>query len=197
MSDKSNEQLFTIDVKSDPKLLTARQRRKQVGLRPPRCFASLENTSNVSDPISKRNRVRTQEERKHYKEKVANREKGHISNREKQSTEDRLRAYKRQDDRKTNKKDPFEQDVWTLGSLKDQRTEFKGPWIDRNVTEHNLCNTGTPVAGVPKSAYHRRSQLKYNSKDSVGAMRAFSRRFFFVLQCNSSSTSRFQLQSHT
>lgn len=139
--------------------MTARQVRKQVGARAPRCFASLENTSKVTDPIAKRNHVRKQEDKKHYKAKLANREQGIISQRETQSTTDRLAAYRKMDERKATKVDPFVQDVWSMGSLKERRTEFKNPWIDQNVTEHNLCNTGTPVANVPKSAYHKRSQL--------------------------------------
>lgn len=139
--------------------MTARQVRKQVGMRAPRCFASLENTSKVSDPISKRNRVRTQDEKKHYKEKVANREKGVISQRETQSTTDRLAAYRKMDERKATKTDPFVQDVWSMGSLKERRTEFRHEFIEPHVTDHNLCNTGTPVANVPKSAFHKRSQL--------------------------------------
>lgn len=91
--------------------------------------------------------------------KSAKRAAGIFNNREKQSEADRLKAYKKQDELK-KKKDIFDKDVWTLGSLKEQRPEFQSQWIDRNVEEHNLCNTGTPVAGAPKSAYHKRSQLK-------------------------------------
>lgn len=159
LSDKSNDELFTIDVNANPKLLTARHVRKLVGLRPPRCFASLENTSKVPDPIAKRNHVRSQEERKHFMKKVENRTMGIISNREKQSTEDRLNAYRKQDARKKEKPNHFAHDIWTTGSLKEQRTDFKGAWIDRNVTEHNLYNTGTPIANAPKSAFHKRSRL--------------------------------------
>lgn len=158
-SDKSDAELFTIDRKSDPKLLTERQRRKLVGQRAPRCFASLENTSKVTDPIVKRNKVRTQT---HYLvERAAARASGKLNKRDVQSAADQLKEFARQDKRHQTlgKVDTFTKDVWTMGSLKDQRTEFKGEWIEQHVTEHNLVNTGTPVAGVPKSAYHKRSQL--------------------------------------
>lgn len=158
--DKSDAELFTIDRKSDPKLLTARQQRKLVGQRPPRCFAGLENTSKVTDPIAKRNTVRSQT---HYLvERTAKRAAGQLTGRDVQSAADQLNAYAEADAKKKLRakgKDPFTKDVWTIGSLKDQRTEFKGEWIERHVTEHNLVNTGTPVAGVPKSAFHKRSQL--------------------------------------
>lgn len=89
----------------------------------------------------------------------ANRAKGSIRPKEIQSTSDRMKAYAKQDEQKI-KKDIFTKDIWEMGTLKDQRSEFKSMWIDQNVAEHNICNTGTPVAAVPKSAFHKRSQLK-------------------------------------
>lgn len=93
-------------------------------------------------------------------EKAAKLAQGQLNSRQKQSAADQLRDYAKKEVKASTKGDRFNKDVWTIGSLKDQRTDFKGSWIDRNVTEHNLCNTGTPVAGVPKSAFHKRSQLK-------------------------------------
>ena len=110
-----------------------------------------------------RNRVRTKEERRHFIAKsieLANRNKRILPNKEKQSLADRLKENKKQDAKKI-KKQIFTKDIWEMGSLKEQRTDFKSSWIDTNVAEHNLYNTGTPVASVPKSAYHRRSQLEY------------------------------------
>lgn len=99
----------------------------------------------------------------HYRvERETKRTAGQLNRRDVQSASDQLQAYAQQDERKkTNGKvdTAFDKDVWAIGSLKDQRTEFKGEWIERQVTEHNILNTGTPVAGVPKSAYHKRSQL--------------------------------------
>lgn len=85
---------------------------------------------------------------------------GILGVRQKQSVADQLRGYAEKEVKATQKsRGPFKHDVWTVGSLKEQRSEFDTQWIDRNVTEHNLCNTGTPVAAVPKSAFHKRSQL--------------------------------------
>lgn len=93
-------------------------------------------------------------------EKAAQRAAGILNPAAKQSAADQLRNYADKEAKIAQKGDLFNKDVWTIGSLKDQRTEFKGEWIERHVTEHNLSNTGTPVAGVPKSAFHKRSQLQ-------------------------------------
>lgn len=160
ISDKPDAELFHIDRKAEPQLLTARQKRKLVGQRAPRCFASLENTSNVTDPIAKRNIVRQDT---HYRvSRDTKRAAGQLNRRDVQSASDRLAAFAQQDKRKrvNGKVDAaFDRDIWALGALKDQRSEFRGEWIEKHVTEHNLVNTGTPVAGVPKSAFHKRSQL--------------------------------------
>lgn len=163
--DKSNDELFIIDTKKTlPKKsnLTERQRRKQVALRPPRCFMALENTSNVQDPITKRNRVRTKEERKHFIAKsieIANKAKGIIPQRQQQSQTDRLKSKQKLIVTKKNRWKPkyTSKDVWEEGELKN---DFQTQWIDKNVEEYHLMNTGAPKVTVPKTLSHVPSQLK-------------------------------------
>lgn len=114
-------------------------------------------------------------------EKATKRAQGILNSREKQAAADQLRTYAQKERKSATKGDRFTKDVWTVGSLKDQRTDFKGQWIDRNVSEHNLCNTGTPVAGVPKSAFHKRSQLKYTCNTSCVSQHMFDSIHYFLV----------------
>lgn len=147
-----------VDTKKQVKKsnLTERQRRKQIGARPSRSFASLENTSMVCDPITKRNRVRTKAERKLFlmkKNKIA---KDAVS-----SVQDQIGIAKQISsrnvvDRKRKSKYPSK-DIWVECNL---RGKFQNEWIDKNVEEYHLMNTGKPKIIVPKSLNQVGSQLK-------------------------------------
>lgn len=112
----------------------------------------------MTDPIVKRNTVRTDT---HYATaKAAKTASGQLNERQKRSASDQLRAYADKAAAATKRATDFDVDVWSLAdSLRERRTEFHSEWIERHVNDHNLANTGTPVAAVPKSAYHKRSQL--------------------------------------
>lgn len=144
--------------------LTLREKRKKLLESTPKCFASLINESKVSDPISKRNRVRTKEERKHFIAKSieeSNEAKGIVKKKVLQSLADRNRSLKEAEaKRKVSKVKVFDKDIWEMGTAAEQRTDFKHDWIDEHVTVHNIVNTGTPVVSVPSSAFHKRSKLK-------------------------------------
>lgn len=169
VSEKTNDELFAIDT------LPAKRKVKKIGLtklekrqklreKPMKCFASLENDSKVTDPIVKRNRVRTREERQHPVGKKIQAEKeakGIFKKTLLQSVEDRQKTLQQQAERdKKHKKREFVKDIWEFGSLRDQRKDFKDEWIDRKVTDYHLVNTGTPVNKAHASAYHKRSKLK-------------------------------------
>lgn len=173
VSDKTNDELFTIDTEPIKKKnkkknkigLTLREKRKKLLESTPKCFASLINESKVPDPITKRNRVRTKEERKHFIAKsmeLANEAKGIVKKKTLQSLGDRTRSLEANEaKRKASKKKVFDKDIWEMGTPAEQRTDFKSEWIEDHVTVHNIVNTGTPVVSVPHSAFHRRSKLKY------------------------------------
>ena len=112
-----------------------------------------------------RNRVRTKEERKHFIAKSIAADKaakGIIPKRKIQSQNDRLKSYKKLNERaKSNKlKTIADKDIWTVGNVIEQHPEYNSQWIDKNIVEHNLCNTGTAITSIPKSAFHKRSKLK-------------------------------------
>lgn len=170
ISEKADDELFTIDtaprkrVSKKNALQTLRERRKKLLNSKPKCFAALENDSKVSDPILKRNRVRTKEERKHFIAKSieqANAAKGIVKKKLLTSVADRERSYQASEQKRNKSKQvEFNKDIWEEGSLKDQRKDFKHPWIEEHVQNHNIVNTGTPINSVPTSAFHKRSKLK-------------------------------------
>lgn len=144
--------------------LTLREKRKKLLESTPKCFASLLNESKVPDPIAKRNRVRTKEERKHFIAKSleqAKEAKGIVKKKVLTSLADRARSLETAEaKRKANKQKVFDKDVWEMSTPAEQRTEFHNEWFDKNVATHNIVNTGTPVVSVPSSAFHKRSKLK-------------------------------------
>lgn len=166
ISEKANDELFIVDTKPHtPKKqkLTGRAQRQQQLKRPPKCLAALVNESKVTDPITKRNRVRTKEERKHFIAKsieAVNAQKGIIKKKLLQSVADRKKAHaEAAAKRAKNNVKTFDKDIWEMASPKDLRTDFKSPWLTRKITEHNIQNTGTPTVTAPSSAFHKRSKL--------------------------------------
>lgn len=169
MSEKTNDELFMIDTEPQKKKirkigLTLREKRKKLLESTPKCFAALLNDSKVTDPISKRNRVRTKEERKHFIAKsleAANDAKGIVKKKMVKSLADRARSIETSEaKRKVNKEKVFDKDIWEMGTPAEERKDFKSDWIEDHVTLHNIVNTGTPNVNVPSSAFHKRSKLK-------------------------------------
>lgn len=169
MSEKTNDELFVIDTEPTQKKkkkigLTLREKRKKLLESTPKCFASLLNESKVPDPIAKRNRVRTKEERKHFIAKSleqAKEAKGIVKKKVLTSLADRARSLEAAEaKRKASKQKIFDKDIWEMSTPAEQRTEFQNEWFDKKVATHNIVNTGTPVVSVPSSAFHKRSKLK-------------------------------------
>lgn len=169
VSEKTNDELFEIVTEPKKKKqkkigLTLAEKRKRLRESVPKCFSSLINESKVSDPISKRNRVRTKDERKHFIAKSideAKEAKGIFKKKLLRSLADRSRSIETAETkRRANKQNVFDKDIWEIGTPAEQRSDFKSDWIDSKVTTHNIVNTGTPVVSVPTSAFHKRSKLK-------------------------------------
>lgn len=169
VSEKTNDELFMIDTvpgkkKKQKIVLTLREKRKKLLKSTPKCFASLLNESKVPDPIAKRNRVRTKEERRHPIAKSieqANEAKGIFKKKILKSLADRARSMETSETkRKACKKKVFDKDIWETATPAEQRTEFKNDWIEKQVATYHIVNTGTPVVSVPSSAFHKRSKLK-------------------------------------
>lgn len=170
VSEKTDEELFSIDPQPSTKKkskkigLTRLEKRQQLKGQDLKCLASLINDSKVTDPIAKRNRVRSKEERKHFIAKsieAANEAKGIVKKKLLQSVADREKSHQKSAAKeKSNRSKTFDKDLWEMGTLRDQRKDFKNEWIERKVADHNIVNTGTPINKAHASAFHKRSHLK-------------------------------------
>lgn len=170
MTEKTDAELFEIDTKPASKKksknigLTRLEKRKQLQSQDLKCLSALINDSKVKDPIVKRNRVRTKEERKHFIAKsieAANDAKGIVKKTLLQSVADREKfVQKNAEKEKKHKTKTFDKDIWEMGSLREQRKDFKNEWIERKISDHNIVNTGTPINKAHQSAFHKRSKLK-------------------------------------
>lgn len=143
-------------------VLTLREQKKLRASEPSKCFISLENTSKVHDPISKRNRVKTPYERKHpvLKAKLKrNKELGIIPQRELQSLTDRIAAGKKLNQSKEEVFN-FEKDIWADDEPK--KTGLQSQWVSEQVKLHHLknTNTGEDKVKVPQISHEKRSKLK-------------------------------------
>lgn len=148
LTSKTDNQLFSIDTKPDPNLnhLTYKQKRKLKASEPAVCFAALESTSQVKDPIIKRNRVKTKEERKHplRKQKEANK---------------CLKAVNENvgQQKKKQKTYDFGKDIWNEEEVP---KDFQVEWYSKNLIEHNLKNLGKAKVKAPGEVHSKRSALK-------------------------------------
>lgn len=130
----------------------------------PRSLLGLQNTSKVQDPITKRNRVRTKEERKHFIAKsidAKKAEKGIVKQSVMRKLSDRARSLEASAAKRSiNKQVVFEKDIWTEIPKTELAENFKNEWVSKKVQTYHLVNSGVPVVSVPSSAYHKRSKLK-------------------------------------
>ncbi|RZC37451.1 hypothetical protein BDFB_003251 [Asbolus verrucosus] len=133
----TNDELFKVETKPSEEL-SAKERKKLKLSRPPRCFAVLQPHTNVPDPIKKRNRVRTKEERKNElikKKEASDLLKGIVKHRKLQAVRDR----KVTEDRKAAepKRGEFNRNIWDEKDLAD-----KDNWLFKETIKHNLRGTG-------------------------------------------------------
>lgn len=161
--EKTDEELFMIDTGSQP-TLSVRQQKKLRAQQPSKLFVSLENHSKVDDPIRKRNRVRTLEERKHplLKAKIKrNKELGIIPQKELQSITDRINASKKIVQTKEKEID-FQRDLWNEEEVEvtKENPELASTWVTKELKQYHLKNLGIDKVKVPQITYEKRSQLK-------------------------------------
>lgn len=169
MSIKPDEDIFQIEKKPAKRITTLRQEKKLRAEQPAKCFVSLENNSKVEDPIRKRNRVKTPDERKHplTKAKIQrNKELGIIPQQTLESLKDRITASSRITRTKTKKLD-FSKDLWNDDEAV-KIPELESEWVSKTLKQYHLKNTGTDVVFTPKITHERRSQLQAVEKPIAG-----------------------------
>ncbi|CRL05876.1 CLUMA_CG018939, isoform A [Clunio marinus] len=156
-----NEELFQIEKKPLKASVSLRAERKLLAQKPAKCFISLENNSKVEDPIKKRNRVKTPEERRHplTKAKIErNKKLGIIPQRQLESLKDRITAGKRILRTKI-KKIEFEKDIWA-DDVDKKIPELESQWVSKSLKQYHLKNLGDDVTKVPQITHEKRSQIK-------------------------------------
>lgn len=151
----SNEELFLVDVKPDENLvrLSDKQRKKLKAQEAARCFAALENTSKITDPIIKRNRVKTKEERKH----PLVRQKEALRNIKKSKKSEPFLENDKKLDKKQKSNLKFDRDIWSEDKVP---KDFQVEWYNKNLIEHNLKSLGTPLVRPPGEVHVKRSKLE-------------------------------------
>lgn len=158
-SERADSELFSIDTSRDETLLVSKiERRAQLKIKEPRCFAILKPHTAVSDPISKRNRVKTPEERKNpIRRKIENEMKrnGILKLRERISLKDRSIAKEKRN--KRYKRGEFKEDIWEKeGNVP---AELNSGWFTSDTIRHTLANTGRKRKRVPESLIKKPSAL--------------------------------------
>lgn len=142
--------------------LTPKQQRKLKAQQPPKSLSALENQSQVKDPIGKRNRVKTKEERKHpllKKKEELKAVDGKIPERLKRAQEQRVAARQAKAELKSKKKTPeFTTDLWADESPVPKALDNE--WYNKNLVEHNLKGVGKPKVRLPGELRVTRSKLK-------------------------------------
>lgn len=170
MSIKPDDELFQVAKKPAKKVVSSvRLEKKLRAQTAAKCFVSLENSSKVEDPIRKRNRVRTADERKHplTKAKIQrNKELGIIPQRTLESLKDRITAGNKIPKTKIKPID-FAKDIWGDDEAK-KIPELESQWVSTTLKQYHLKNTGDDVIKVPKITHERRSQIKAVEKPIEG-----------------------------
>jgi nucleolar protein 53 len=150
----TNEELFKIETKPSEDL-SLKQQKKLKLLKPPRCFELLQPHTQVPDPIKKRNRVRSKEERKNdliKKKEAENRAKGILKHREVQAINDR-QVYETKK-KCAPKRGEFTENIWN-----DDGGNEKNEWLASNTIKHNLVGSGKSSKTVKRPAKHETSVL--------------------------------------
>ncbi|KAJ8956766.1 hypothetical protein NQ314_006640 [Rhamnusium bicolor] len=155
----SNDELFVVDTISSLELLSRSERRKLRASKPLKCFSALQPLTKVPDPIKKRNRVRTKEERKNdliKKKDLENKSKGILKAKEIQAAANRkLDELQR---RNKPKRGEFSVDIWQEVAEKKFKIE-QDEWASNNTKKHNLRGTGVSVKSTRKSVTEKKSPL--------------------------------------
>ncbi|XP_014204127.1 ribosome biogenesis protein NOP53 [Copidosoma floridanum] len=161
LSLKKDDDLFSYDREGDNKLedynyTTKQQRRELLRNAEPKCFAILKPHTAVPDPIAKRNRVRTPEERKNLlvKQKETLRKiSGTLKLKEKEAIINRQLAQKKRAQRP--KRGEFNTDAWEREPVIEP--ELKSEWLDKDTVRHTFANTRKLLKQVPKSVQQKPS----------------------------------------
>ncbi|XP_076620000.1 ribosome biogenesis protein NOP53 [Colletes latitarsis] len=153
-STRKDSDLFEISTK--PEILSKKSRRELLRLKEPRCFNILKPHTLVPDPIVKRNRVKTKNERKNallLRKEAIEKSQGILKLKEKL----RLKNRRIAEIRKLNKpkRGEFNKDVWKekFGN------EIDTNWLSSTTIKHILSHFGMKKKKLPTSLHKKHSAI--------------------------------------
>ncbi|XP_020706530.2 ribosome biogenesis protein NOP53 [Athalia rosae] len=157
-SRRSDSELFAIDKipESKSRLTTKQQKRLALQAKEPVCFALLKPHTAVPDPIAKRNRVKTPEERKNpitRRIQKTKRLNGDLKLKERNAIRDRELADKKRSNKP--KIDQFDKDIWQ--EEKKLHIDVQSEWFTSDTIRHTLANTGQKQKRIPLSLHKKTS----------------------------------------
>ncbi|CAG9854812.1 unnamed protein product [Phyllotreta striolata] len=120
-----DEALFRIDSQVSKDIPVLRNRKKLAAAKELKCFSALRPYTNVPDPVTKRNRVRTKEERQSVF--VRNKKSAKTSKLVKQTGKPLSK-------KKEPKRGEFNTNLWEEGNVNNPSTD---EWVDSNTVKHN------------------------------------------------------------
>ncbi|XP_076299144.1 ribosome biogenesis protein NOP53 [Lasioglossum baleicum] len=153
-SNRENADLFVISTK--PEVLSKKARRELLQSKEPRCFNILKPQSSVLDPIAKRNRVRTKEERKNpilLKKEALMKAQGIVKLKDKLRLKNRDIAAKKRLLRP--KRGEFKDDVWKEKTDNGINTK----WMSPDTIRHTMIQFGVKKKRLPASLHKKPSVL--------------------------------------
>ncbi|XP_031841097.2 ribosome biogenesis protein NOP53 [Nomia melanderi] len=151
---RENSDLFVISTK--PEVLSKKQRRELLQSKESRCFNVLKPHSSVPDPVTKRNRVRTKEERKHpilLKKEALKKAQGILKLKDRLKLKNKSIAEKKRLIKP--KRGEFKDDVWKdkVNSVIDEK------WMSSDTMRHTLLHFGMKKKRLPASLHKKPSAL--------------------------------------
>jgi nucleolar protein 53 len=159
---RKNEELFAIDKKRNTNNvnkynnLTKHQYRSLMNNTEPNCFAILKSSTAVTDPILKRNHIKTKEEKKSSILKQIESKKK-LKDQLKLKDRAAIQNISSQKNKINNCKSvEFNIDIW---GTKPIELELQNEWLTNDTKKHILANTGRKQKRVPKSFYKKPSVL--------------------------------------
>ncbi|KYM94512.1 hypothetical protein ALC62_14955 [Cyphomyrmex costatus] len=150
-SERTDTQLFTVDKTAHvtENVISKRATRLALKNKEPRCFASLKSHTCVPDPISKRNRVRTKEERMNSilrQREVERKLKGVLKLKEKEALKNRILAKVASANR-PKRGDRVKEDIWNSTNVLLSETDTE--WLSSNSIRHTLKHLGMKKRKLP------------------------------------------------
>lgn len=154
-SERKDSELFTVDKTNVNKNVVPPKYVIRLNLKnkEPRCFASLKPHTQVPDPITKRNRVRTREERMSSVRKAERKMKSILKLKEKEALKNKALAKAALTN--CSKRGEVKNDVWNITN--NLLPETVKEWMSSDGIRHTIKHLGVQKRKVPLSLHKKPS----------------------------------------